>query len=64
MDKQHANRLLAGMLLKQAHLLRDDGHLEEAKDLVIKALALVFFAGAFPRTSPLSIGDSRRQARM
>ena len=64
MDQQYSNRLLAGMLLKQANLLRDDGLVEEAKDLLIKALALVFFAGAFPRTSPISICDSRRQARM
>lgn len=63
MDRQNSDRLLAGMLLKQARLLRDDGLVDEAKDLLINALALILFAGAFPRPSPASVGRSRRQAR-
>ena len=62
MDNSHSDRLLGGMFLKQAQLLRDEGHVKEAKDLLIRALSVLLFAGALSETTPVPVLDLRRGA--
>lgn len=60
MDTHYNKRLMAQMLAEQARMLNTDGMVDEARELLANAFAMLFALGAPPKPALIPIRARRR----
>lgn len=60
MNSQYDNRLLARMFAQQAQMLDTDGMVDEARDLLASAFAMLLSLGAQPEPALIPVRVVRR----
>lgn len=60
MNEQYDNRLLARMCAKQARMIYTDGMVDDARDLLVSAFAILLSLGTQPKLALIPVRVSRR----
>jgi threonine synthase len=60
MNEQYDNRLLAQMCAKQARMMDTDGMVDDARDLLVSAFAILLSLGTQPKLALIPVRLPRR----
>jgi threonine synthase len=60
MNEQYDNRLLAQMCAKQARMMDADGMVDDARDLLVSAFAILLSLGTQPKLALIPVRLPRR----